>query len=279
MPTRAQVTPELAELRAELRRRGLGEVLDTSRLARALYSLRRVALPGSPQAVARPRTVDELGSVLDAARTAGLPVTTRGAGTSCAGNAVGPGLVVDVARHLKTILAIDPEARPARVQPGVVQAALQGQAAQYGLRFGPDPSTHNRCTIGGMIGNNACGPRALGYGKTADNVVALQVVTGAGDRVHFGPDGEGPARRSANGCTRWWPRTWARSGPSSALRSPGLRLQPAAPAAREPLRRRPVPGRYRGHPGRGDRGDRPAGGRRATQDHDRARLPDHGRCR
>ena len=191
MPTRAPVTPELAELRGELRRRGLGEVLDTSRLARALYSSDASLYRVAPQAVARPRTVDELGSVLDAARTAGLPVTTRGAGTSCAGNAVGPGLVVDVARHLKTILAIDPEARTARVQPGVVQAALQGKAAPYGLRFGPDPSTHNRCTIGGMIGNNACGPRALGYGKTADNVVALQVVTGAGDRVHFGPDGEG----------------------------------------------------------------------------------------
>ena len=104
---------------------------------------------------------------------------------------MGPGLIVDVARHLHAIVAIDPEARTARVQPGVVQAALQAAAAPYGLRFGPDPSTHNRCTIGGMIGNNACGPRALGYGKTADNVVALQVVTGAGERVRFGPDGEG----------------------------------------------------------------------------------------
>src|SRR5207244_2050455 len=63
------------------------------------------------------------------------------------------------------------------VEPGVVQASLQRAAAPYGLRFGPDPSTHNRCTIGGMIGNNACGSRALGYGRTSDNVVALDVVT------------------------------------------------------------------------------------------------------
>ena len=191
MPASATVTPELAELRAELRRRGLGEVLDTSRLARALYSSDASLYRVAPQAVARPRTLEELETVLDVARTAGLPVTTRGAGTSCAGNAVGPGLVVDVARHLNAILAIDPEARTARVQPGVVQSALQQAAAPFGLRFGPDPSTHNRCTIGGMIGNNACGPRALGYGKTADNVVALQVVTGDGERVRFGRDGDG----------------------------------------------------------------------------------------
>src|SRR5215207_1023200 len=183
MPTRAPVTPELAELRAELRRRNLGEVLDTSRLARALYSSDASLYRIAPQAVARPRTVDELEVVLDAARSASLPVTTRGAGTSCAGNAVGPGLVVDVGRHLNRIESIDPESRTARVEPGVVQSALQVAAAPYGLRFGPDPSTHNRCTIGGMIGNNACGPRALGYGRTADNVAALEVITGSGEQI------------------------------------------------------------------------------------------------
>ena len=115
-----------------------------------------------------------------------MPVTTRGAGTSCAGNAVGPGLILDTARHLTGIGTLDPDARTAVVQPGVVQASLQAAAAPYGLRFGPDPSTHNRCTIGGMIGNNACGPRALGFGKTAENVVALDVVTGSGERLLLG---------------------------------------------------------------------------------------------
>ena len=67
-----------------------------------------------------------------------------------------------------------------------MQAALQTAAAPHGLRFGPDPSTHNRCTIGGMIGNNACGSRALGYGRTSDNVVGLDVVTGGGDRLPLG---------------------------------------------------------------------------------------------
>jgi FAD/FMN-containing dehydrogenase/Fe-S oxidoreductase len=90
---------------------------------------------------------------------------------------------LDTSRHLNAIVEIDPEVRTARVEPGVVPSALQAAAAPYGLRFGPDPSTHNRCTIGGMIGNNACGPRALAYGKTADNVIGLEMITGSGERI------------------------------------------------------------------------------------------------
>ena len=177
------LSPEVNELASQLQRRGVADVLDASDLTRALYasdaSLYRVV----PQAVARPRTIEQTAQVLDAARAVGMPVTTRGAGTSCAGNAVGPGLILDTSRHLNTILDLDPDARTARVEPGVVQSALQIAAAPYGLRFGPDPSTHNRCTIGGMIGNNACGPRALGYGKTSDNVIALEMITGSGEHV------------------------------------------------------------------------------------------------
>ncbi|GAA3569880.1 FAD-binding and (Fe-S)-binding domain-containing protein [Microlunatus spumicola] len=184
-PGAGDVPEPLRDLAAELDRRGALRALDTSTLARALYSSDASLYRVVPQAVARPADVDELIAVLDAARTAGIPVTTRGAGTSCAGNAVGPGLVVDVGRHLTRIGEVDPEARTARVEPGVVQSSLQAVAAPHGLRFGPDPSTHNRCTIGGMIGNNACGPRALGYGRTADNVVALDVVTGRGERLHL----------------------------------------------------------------------------------------------
>ncbi|MGZ5399549.1 MAG: FAD-binding and (Fe-S)-binding domain-containing protein, partial [Nocardioides sp.] len=93
----------------------------------------------------------------------------------------GPGLVVDTVRHLGRVLGLDPGARTARVQPGTVHAVLQRQAAAHGLRFGPDPSTHTRCTVGGMIGNNACGSRALGYGRTSDNVVDLEVAWVADD--------------------------------------------------------------------------------------------------
>lgn len=162
---------------------GLGECIDTSTLVRALYSSDASIYRVVPRAVARPRDTDELVRVVRSALDAGVPVTGRGAGTSCAGNAVGTGLIVDTARHLDHILDIDPETRTACVEPGVVQSDLQAAAARFGLRFGPDPSTANRCTIGGMIGNNACGPRALGYGRTSDNVVSLDVVTGTGEQV------------------------------------------------------------------------------------------------
>jgi FAD/FMN-containing dehydrogenase/Fe-S oxidoreductase len=183
MPKTATLSPEVAELEFQLSRRGIGEILDVTALTRALYSSDASLYRVVPQAVAQPRTVEDVAAVLDAARAAGMPVTTRGAGTSCAGNAVGPGLILDTSRYLNTIVDIDPEDRTARVGPGVVQSALQVAAAPYGLRFGPDPSTHNRCTIGGMIGNNACGPRALGYGRTADNVAALEVITGSGEQI------------------------------------------------------------------------------------------------
>ncbi|TDE19856.1 FAD-binding and (Fe-S)-binding domain-containing protein, partial [Actinomadura sp. 6K520] len=109
-----------------------------------------------------------------------------GGGTSIAGNAVGPGVVVDVSRHLNRVLEIDPEAGTALVEPGIVQARLHEAAAVHGLRFGPDPSTRTRATLGGMIGNNACGSRALGYGRTSDNVLGLDVVTGSGERLRLG---------------------------------------------------------------------------------------------
>ncbi|MFD0865165.1 FAD-binding and (Fe-S)-binding domain-containing protein [Tessaracoccus lubricantis] len=141
-----------------------------------------------PLAVAYPRTPDELIAVVRAALATGTPITARGAGTSCAGNAVGPGLVIDVAKHLNTIHEIDVEAGLAVIDPGVVQDQLQLAARPHGLRLGPDPSTSSRCTVGGMIGNNACGPRALGYGRMADNVVALDIINGKGELLTLGVD-------------------------------------------------------------------------------------------
>lgn len=188
MSTRTEQAAANLELAEQFRRTGIAEIFDDSSLARALYSSDASLYRVVPRAVARPRTVDEAVAAIEAARAAGVPITSRGAGTSCAGNAVGPGLILDTSRHLHRIEAVDPQARTATVEPGVVQASLQAVAAPFGLRFGPDPSTHTRCTIGGMIGNNACGPRALGYGKTADNVVALDVITGSGERLRVGPD-------------------------------------------------------------------------------------------
>jgi FAD/FMN-containing dehydrogenase/Fe-S oxidoreductase len=155
---------------------------DAGTLTRALYSSDASLYRVTPAAVCRPRTVAELSAIVDAARAAGLPLTSRGAGTSIAGNAVGPGLVVDCS-GLDRIAHIDAAGKAAIVEPGVVPARLTAAAAGHGLRFGPDPSTADRCTVGGMIGNNACGPRALGYGRTADNVLGLEVITGTGERL------------------------------------------------------------------------------------------------
>ncbi|WP_193605570.1 FAD-binding and (Fe-S)-binding domain-containing protein [Nocardioides dongkuii] len=169
------------DLLAELRRRGVTDV-DDSTLTRALYSSDASLYRVVPRVVARPRSREELLAVLEVALLTEVPLTMRGAGTSIAGNAVGPGIVVDTLRHLDRVVSVDPESQTAVVEPGAVHATLQRAAAAHGLRFGPDPSTHTRCTIGGMIGNNACGSRALGYGRTSDNVVALDTAyAAAGD--------------------------------------------------------------------------------------------------
>ncbi|MGY1831358.1 FAD-binding and (Fe-S)-binding domain-containing protein [Geodermatophilus sp. SYSU D01180] len=178
----ADTTADTAEVTAALRRAGIGDV-DDSGLARALYSSDGSLYRVLPRAVVRPRDADEVVAALEVCRTLGVPLTMRGAGTSIAGNAVGTGVVVDTSRYLDRVHAVDPEARTAVIDPGVVQARLQVAARPHGLRFGPDPSTANRCTVGGMIGNNACGSRALGYGRTSDNVVGLDVVTGTGQRL------------------------------------------------------------------------------------------------
>ncbi|MGZ4539162.1 MAG: FAD-binding and (Fe-S)-binding domain-containing protein [Blastococcus sp.] len=178
-------TPPDDGLLAALRQAGVAEV-DDSGLARALYSSDASLYRVLPRAVVRPRHSDEIVATLETCRALGVPLTMRGAGTSIAGNAVGPGVVLDTSRHLSRVLDVDVAARTATVEPGVVQAALQKVVQAHGLRFGPDPSTHNRCTVGGMIGNNACGSRALGYGRTSDNVVGLDVVTGGGTRLRLG---------------------------------------------------------------------------------------------
>ncbi|MGJ9421989.1 FAD-binding and (Fe-S)-binding domain-containing protein [Aeromicrobium sp. CF3.5] len=166
----------------QLRGNGVRDV-DDSTLARALYSTDASLYRVEPTVVVRPRDVEEVLAVVDACARTGVPLTSRGAGTSIAGNAVGTGVVMDLAKHLTRVHEVDVEARTARVEPGIVHASLQRATAPHGLRYGPDPSTHTRCTIGGMIGNNACGNRALGYGRSADNVAALQIVTAAGERL------------------------------------------------------------------------------------------------
>ena len=175
-----------SDLTARLRTAGIGDILvdDAHRAAYASdASLYRVV----PRAIVRPRADDEVAATLAVCRELGVPITARGAGTSIAGNAIGPGVVLDFSRHLNRVLSVDPVTRSARVQAGTVQATLQAAARPHGLRFGPDPSTHTRCTIGGMIGNNSCGSRTLGYGRTSDNTLALSAFRADGTRLVTGP--------------------------------------------------------------------------------------------
>jgi FAD/FMN-containing dehydrogenase/Fe-S oxidoreductase len=172
------VTPE--QLAAELSHAGIGEV-DASSRRRAEYSTDASNYRVVPTAVVFPRSVDDVAAALSVARDTGVALTARGAGTSIAGNAVGAGIVLDFSRYLNRIVAIDPETSTATVQPGVILADLQRAAAPHGLRFGPDPSTQARCTIGGMIGNNACGAHALAYGRTGDNLKSLSLLLAGGE--------------------------------------------------------------------------------------------------
>lgn len=139
-----------------------------------------------PIGVVQPVDIDDVEAIVDVTRRHGVPLLPRGASTSIGGQAVNEAVVIDFSRHLTRVLEIDPEARTARVQPGVVLDDLRDAARPYGLTFGPDPSTHNRCTLGGMIANNACGSHSVAWGKTVDNVRALEVVLADGTRMGVG---------------------------------------------------------------------------------------------
>jgi FAD/FMN-containing dehydrogenase/Fe-S oxidoreductase len=176
-------------LAEDLARAVSGEV-DDSTTARAMFSMDASNYRHVPRIVVFPRTTEDVAATLRVCRAHGVPVTARGAGTGIGGQALGEGVVLDYSRHLNKVLEVDPERRIARVQPGVVLDTLRAAAAKHGLTFGPDPSTHSRCTLGGMIGNDACGPHSVAWGRTADNVVSLEVLTGDGTRLTVGPGGE-----------------------------------------------------------------------------------------
>ncbi|MGC4109301.1 MAG: FAD-linked oxidase C-terminal domain-containing protein [Nocardioides sp.] len=171
---------EAGDLSVSLRAAGVSDVVIDG-AGRTAYASDASLYRVPPLAVVRPRHREEVLATLDVCRRLGVPMTARGGGTSVAGNAVGPGVVLDASRHLRRVLAVDPDARTAQVEPGVVPATLDRATLPWGLVFGPDPSTRSRCTLGGMIGNNACGARSLAFGRTADNVESLEVATGGGE--------------------------------------------------------------------------------------------------
>lgn len=141
-----------------------------------------------PVGVVAPRDAEDVAAALRVCAEAGVPVVPRGGGTSIAGQATGTGVVLDLTRHMNALVSVDPAARTAVVQPGLVLDRLRDAVRPYGLTFGPDPSTHSRCTLGGMIGNNACGAHSVAWGTTADNVAELAVTAygGTSHRISTG---------------------------------------------------------------------------------------------
>lgn len=178
---------QTAQFLAELGPALAGEV-EHGVTARATYSMDGSNYRHVPLAVVFPRTVADVETTVRLCRAYNIPITARGAGTGIGGQAIGTGVVLDYSRHLNKVLELDPQTRTARVQPGVVLDTLRAAAAPFGLTFGPDPSTHSRCTIGGMVGNDACGSHSVAWGRTADNIVALGVLTADGTRMTIGPE-------------------------------------------------------------------------------------------
>ncbi|AXB47524.1 FAD-binding and (Fe-S)-binding domain-containing protein [Amycolatopsis albispora] len=177
----------MRELRAALRAE-LGARVAVDAATLALYSTDASNYRHEPVGVVWPRSVEEAEEVVAACRRAGAPIVARGGGTSIAGNSCGPGVVVDFSRYCNRFGEIDAVNRTVWVEPGVVLDRLQAAAAPHRLRFGPDPSTHSRCTLGGMIGNNACGSHSVAWGRTADAVRSMDVLLYNGTRLTVGPD-------------------------------------------------------------------------------------------
>ncbi|WP_328312173.1 FAD-binding oxidoreductase [Streptomyces sp. NBC_00442] len=180
----AEVPDTGRELERALSRVVRGRV-DLGVTARALVTMDASNYRRVPLGVVAPRDADDVAAVLAVCRSYGVPVVPRGGGTSIAGQATGTGIVLDFTRFMRSLVSVDAETRTAVVQPGLVLDVLRDAVAPHGLTFGPDPSTHSRCTLGGMIGNNACGAHSVAWGTTADNIRDLTVVGARGDRYRL----------------------------------------------------------------------------------------------
>ncbi|MEU3018300.1 FAD-binding and (Fe-S)-binding domain-containing protein [Nocardiopsis sp. NPDC007018] len=186
--------PDTGGDRAAEIERFLGPRLRLDTTTRGAYTSDASLYRRFPAAVLEPRDTDDVRAGVELARLRGWSVVGRGGGTSVAGNAIGEGLVIDTSRRMNRVLEIDPVARTARVQPGVVCDQLKEAAAAHGLTYGPDPSTHSRCTIGGMVANNACGSHSVAWGTSASNLVSITTLLADGREVrsdHGGADDEG----------------------------------------------------------------------------------------
>src|ERR1700748_2305498 len=181
------IMPDNSAFAMRLARNIRGEVL-FDRASRGRYSTDASIYQMEPVGVIVPETIDDVVAAMAIAREEGVPVLPRGGGTSQCGQTVNRALVIDCSKHLRRILNIDAEARTALVEPGLVLGHLNAALRPHGLFFPVDPSTHARCTIGGMAGNNSCGGKSIRYGLMADNVAAIDAILADGARFRFGPD-------------------------------------------------------------------------------------------
>ncbi len=178
-----------ADLEKELKREVKGEVR-FDRGSRALYATDGSNYRQIPIGLVLPRDEEDVVAAVAACRKFGAPVLPRGAGTSLAGQCCNVAVVLDFTKYMNRILELDTERKFARVQPGVVLDTLRNRAEVHQLTFAPDPSTHNRCSIGGMIGNNSCGTHSLLGGKTVDNVEQLRILLYDGSQMTVGATSE-----------------------------------------------------------------------------------------
>jgi FAD/FMN-containing dehydrogenase/Fe-S oxidoreductase len=175
-----------AALEQDLRKALAGEVR-FDRATRALYATDASVYQIEPLGVVLPRSRDDVEAAVTVAARHGVPITPRGGGTSQAGQSIGAGIVLDTSKYLNRVLAIDADARTARVEPGLVLDDLNAAVKAHGLRFAPDVSSSSRATVGGMMANNSSGARSVVYGKTGDHVRAQQVVLADGHTAELAP--------------------------------------------------------------------------------------------
>jgi FAD/FMN-containing dehydrogenase/Fe-S oxidoreductase len=175
-------TRDYHEIEAELKKRVEGDI-HFDRTSRLLYSTDASIYQIEPIGVIVPQHKGDVQAVIDLANKFNVPVLPRGGGTSLAGQTVGHAIVLDFSKYMQNVLEVNKEELWCRVQPGLVQDELNAHVRPMGLQFGPDTSTSNRATIGGMIGNNSAGAHSLTYGKTLDHVLELTVLLSDGSEV------------------------------------------------------------------------------------------------
>jgi FAD/FMN-containing dehydrogenase len=172
-------------LEQALRPRIQGEVR-FDQYTRTLYSTDASNYMIEPLGVVLPRTVDDIQAAMDIAARFGVPILPRGGGSSLAGQTVGESLIIDTSKYVNEVLELDTENQKMRLQPGMVLGVLNSTLKKHGLMFGPDPSSADRATIGGVVGNNASGAHSILYGMTKDHVISAQTILSGGTPMSFG---------------------------------------------------------------------------------------------